>query len=146
MTSNHQIELTETISAPIDQVFQAWLEPEHMKQWMSPSDEYTIPVAQSDPQVGGKYKIVMKHPKHGEHTAVGEYKQIQKPNKLVYTWKWLDDGMGELETLVAITLKQVDGKTELKLLHQNFVDDPDAQRHLEGWTGCLSRLQAHLAQ
>ena len=69
------------------------------------------------------------------HTAVGEYKEIDSPNKLACTWSW--EGRAEPETLVTVLFSDVDGKTEVELIHTGFTDESVAQHHSHGWAGIL---------
>ena len=51
-----------TYVASRDRVYRAWAEPEALKRWFGPSDDFTIPTAEADVRVGGAYRIVMVSP------------------------------------------------------------------------------------
>ena len=66
------------------EVFAAWTNPESIRDWMCPGDTLTAE-AELDLRVGGAYRIVMRSESRAyEHT--GEYRIVEPPSKLVFTW------------------------------------------------------------
>ena len=55
----------------------------------------------SDFRVGGSYTIAMRVDGN-DHTAIGTYKEIDAPNRLVYTWDWKEEDNRMGETLVTV--------------------------------------------
>ena len=76
------------LNAPPERVFQAWTSPEHIQQWMRPEPGMIVPLATMDLRVGGKFRIQMKNPDGEYFTAVGEFREVKVPERLVYTWDW----------------------------------------------------------
>ncbi|MDP4285251.1 MAG: SRPBCC domain-containing protein [Bacteroidota bacterium] len=73
-----QIEVTRTFNAPIEMVWQVWVDPELVKRWWGPK-HFTSPVAKIDFRVGGKSIVSMKAPKEmggQEFYSVWEYIKI----------------------------------------------------------------------
>ena len=132
------LQLKRTLAAPRAKVFGAWTKPEVLKKWFAPSDDYSIPFAELDLQVGGKYRIGMKSPTGDTHIAVGTYREIKNPEKLVFTWTW--EGTEMPDTLVTVELHDRGQSTEMVLTHELFPNKTEAERHNQGWTGCLDRL------
>src|SRR6266849_4263098 len=54
--------VTRVFDAPIELVWQAWTEPEHVKQWWGP-DYFTSPSTEIDFRVGGTSLVCMRAPK-----------------------------------------------------------------------------------
>ena len=48
------LRITRTFAAPRDKVFQAWTNPEKLKQWWGPPG-YATPTGEVDLRVGGRY-------------------------------------------------------------------------------------------
>ena len=136
------LQIKRTFQAPREKVFRAWTEPEEMKHWCGPTDEYETH-AEVDLCVGGKYRIEMKHSGGGVHTAIGEYREVEVPSKLVYTWSW-EDGTVE-DTVVTVEFSDLGSATEVTLTHDLFPSGDWRDKHSEGWTGCLGRLENRLA-
>ena len=124
-------------------VWRALTQPEALKQWMGPSDEFQVLVAETDVRVGGRYHIVMKSPDGEEHDVSGVYREVVANRKLVYTWAW--KSTPERESLVTIELTPAGDGTELMLKHERFADKESRDRHEQGWTGCVRRLERMLA-
>jgi len=137
-TTETSLQVRRTFSAPPEKVFRAWTEPEALKKWCAPSEEYSTPSAEVDLKVGGKYRIVMQAPNGNQHIAAGTYRKISPPRKLVFTWFWEDGDMPE--TLVTLEFHDRGGATELVLTHEMFPNLEQRNHHEQGWIGCLGRL------
>ncbi len=135
--------LTKTIAASREAVFAAWTRPEHMRNWCCPDPTAEVDV-KIDFRVGGAYSITMGI-EGGPLTAMGVYKEIDPPSRIVYTWDWQegDHRMG-VETVVTVELSEVDGGTEVRLVHEGFPAAEAKTGHEEGWTACLERLAKKL--
>lgn len=71
------------INAPIDRVWTAWNEPEHIVHWAFASDDWECPKAENDLRVGGELKTTMAAKDGsssfdfgGKYNTVVEYKVI----------------------------------------------------------------------
>ena len=85
------------------------------------------------------------HAPDGEtHCVNGVFRDVVPDTKLVYTWAW--ESTPERESLVTVDFAPADGGTELVLTHQRFADSDARDRHLDGWNGCLDRLDRYLAR
>jgi uncharacterized protein YndB with AHSA1/START domain len=135
------LNLTRTYSAPRDDVFRAWTEPEALKRWFAPSDEFSTPIAEVDLRVGGAYRIGMKPPDQEDmFIVVGTYREVQPPERLVFTWSW-EEGIDVGETLVTVEFRDLGDSTEVVLTHELFPNEQARDKHIEGWSGCLERLE-----
>ncbi len=134
------LELTRLFEAPPARVFDAWLDPEQWQQWMGPPG-VTCEVPQLDARVGGRYRAVMR-PGDGRVIAVGGvFKTIDAPRRLAFTWCWEGEAQ---ETLVTLTFRDLDGRTELTLRHENFSTAANRDNHGRGWNGSFDKLAALL--
>ena len=55
------LKLEKTIHAPIDKVFDAWLDPAMLTQFVLPQPGMPQPEVENDPREGGQFKIIMRH-------------------------------------------------------------------------------------
>ena len=101
--------------------------------------------AEVDLRVGGRYRIRMKSPDGETFNAVGEYLEIDRPNRLVYTWGWEETGNNDYETRVTVEFFGRNGATEVVLTHEFFPEADLAAKHNEGWMNCLNRLEGLFA-
>ena len=73
-----QIEVTKTFNAPVEMVWEVWVDPGLVKRWWGPKD-FISPVAIIDFRVGGKSIVSMKAPKEmggQEFYSIWEYIKI----------------------------------------------------------------------
>jgi uncharacterized protein YndB with AHSA1/START domain len=134
--------LVRKFNATPEKVWRALTQPEALKQWMAPSDEFSIPLAEADVRVGGRYHLIMKSPDGEEHDVSGVYREVVAHRRLVYTWAW--KSTPERESLVTWELRAAGGGTELTLRHEQFADEESRDKHQHGWTGCIARLERFL--
>lgn len=130
--------LRRALKAPPARVWRAWTEPEALKRWFFPGDEFAVETADVDLKVGGRWRIVGRAP-DGERLSVGgTYREIVPVTRLVFSWAW--ESTPERESLVTLTLTPESDGTRLTLLHEGFFDEAARDRHEMGWTGTLERL------
>jgi uncharacterized protein YndB with AHSA1/START domain len=84
----------------------------------------------------------MTGPDGRTHVAVGVYREIQRPVRLVFTWDWEDPTSRVGATLVSVEFKDRGGNlTEVVLTHSRFADPARMGRHEQGWTELLALLE-----
>jgi uncharacterized protein YndB with AHSA1/START domain len=138
----NQLSIKRTFDAPITRLFACFTQPELLVQWHSPSDSMTVD-ALVDLQPGGSYRIGMTGEDGQAHIAVGQFREIDEPYRLVYSWRW-EGGEGQ-DTLVTVLFSELGAQTEVELIHTGFDSDDTTQHHSQGWMGIFSRLAIHLA-
>jgi len=137
--SENTVVVKKIISARREEVFEAFTNPEVMTNWFYPFDDMSVDVTNTL-EIGGSYKLLM-HGKDGElYTHVGEYQEIEPPEKLVFTWN--SDFVQN--TIVTVTFHEADGGTEVTIAHDLLPDDKMREDHRGGWMGCVNRLEALL--
>ena len=133
------LRLSRTFAASRERVFRAFTDPEELKHWFGPSDEYEVPVAEVDLRVGGRYRLDLRTPSGNLYRVAGVYREIRSPERLVYTWRWeVGDDVGE--TLVTLEFRSLGGSTEVSLTHERFPTPAARDLHRGGWGGSLDRL------
>jgi uncharacterized protein YndB with AHSA1/START domain len=112
--SDREIRMTRLFDAPRQLVFDAMTKPEHVRRWWGCiSEGHSVTVCEIDLRVGGAWKFVHRGPE-GEYPAFyGVYKEIDAPERLVYTeiFEPYPDG----SSLVTQILTEENGKTRLEL-------------------------------
>jgi len=133
--------LTRMLNAPQELAFKAWTGGEHIQQWMRPEPGMEVPVATLDLRVGGRYRIQMKTPDGEFFTAVGVFKEVKAPERLVYTWDWEKDGSGEefgevegKPSLITVEFLKRGERTEMVLTHSRFATVESRDSHAQGWS------------
>jgi len=130
-------------NAPPAKVFAAWIDPEKVKRWMGPG-EVKVLSAESDPRTGGRYRWLMQAPNGEEHDMSGVYREVIPNEKLVFTWAW--KSTPERESLVTLTFKADGDGTLFTMMHEQFFDEEARDRHNQGWTSAMDKLDKYLGQ
>lgn len=144
-TAADTLHITRRLKAPREKVFEAFSTGETMKKWFGPGPIHVKECA-VDFRVGGRYRIKMHSPEKNEDFIVsGVYREIARPAKIVFTWKWEDDeDWTDCESVVSFEFKAVGDETELVLTQSGFPVPESRDRHQHGWNGCLEKLEALL--
>ena len=133
MSDGTAIEVTRVLPAAVDEVFRWWTEAELLSRWMSPAGSA---YAEVDLRVGGSFRVVMKDADiEIDHT--GEYLQIDRPRRLMFSWRSRYAGTS---SLVTVSL-QPDGpaSTRLVIVHTGLPTEV-ATEHRSGWGAMADRL------
>lgn len=131
------VKLTKTIHAPIEKVFDAWLDPATLTRFILPMPDMPQPEVENDAREGGNFSIIMQV---GENRIphTGSYLTINRPEKLVFSWQspFSVDG-----SQVALLFKSIDdNKTQVELEHTKFADEGARSDHEGGWSNILDML------
>lgn len=140
--ATNSLRVAQTIRATPERLFRAWTEPDELMQWWRmEGDGWASAGASVDLKVGGKYRLAMTSPDGKAHVAVGEYREVDPPTRLAFTWDWDDPASRVGETLVTIDFNDVgDNMTEVVLTHERFANAEQASGHEQGWTQLLRLL------
>jgi len=139
-----EVVITRVFDAPRELVFRAWTDPKLMAQWWGPKG-FTNPVCELDARVGGAWHIVMRAPDGTEYPCGGVYREVVKPERLVFTNIATDkEGNPILDGLTSVTFAEHAGKTKLTLQTRAAAVVAYAAAYLAGmetgWTQSLERL------
>jgi uncharacterized protein YndB with AHSA1/START domain len=134
--------LVRRIKARPSIVFDALTTPEGIASWWGP-DEGPVLVAETDPRVGGHFRVRFRMVDGSEHESTGEYLDVVKPERLSMSWRWTGGAEDPGESLVEIRLRAVSEGTELTLTHSRLHDEETCRSHEDGWTGALGKLERH---
>jgi uncharacterized protein YndB with AHSA1/START domain len=126
-------------------VFDAVTTAEGIAHWWGP-DAGPVLLSESDPRVGGRYRLRFCMLDGTEHESSGEFLEIVRPELVVMSWRWKGGLEDPGESRVEIRLRAIPGGTELTFTHAQLLDEETRRSHQGGWTGSLDKLEAHLAR
>lgn len=139
-TRGFELTITKQLPASPEEVFSAWLDPDHLKQWIAPMGTASVPLL--EPRVGGRYRIDM-HGENATYVHQGEYLELESPRRLQFTW--ISDGTEQQSSVVTIELAESDGGTLLTLKHEKLPSTQSAENHQGGWAAIAENLAKVLA-
>jgi uncharacterized protein YndB with AHSA1/START domain len=129
-------------------LFDAWTQPEHLRQWWG-CEGSSIPICAIDLRVGGAWSLVMRMADGSDHPFHGTYREILSPHRLVYTECYDMPQFGSPEWLTTVTFEEVEAATLLThtIEHKSReVRDGHLQAGMqEGSVHTLMRLNEHTA-
>lgn len=132
------VELDVMLHSPIEKVWTAITDSATLGKWMM------FKTNNFQPTVGHMFQF--RDAPGYDGVIDCEVKEVDEPNKLVYTWNttgW--DGQPHC-TLVTITLSRAENGTALSLVQSGF--KPEATQEFQGaqyaWSGMLDQLKAEL--
>jgi uncharacterized protein YndB with AHSA1/START domain len=138
------VRMTRLIRAPRQKVYNAWLDPKIRTQWWCAAPEMKPGVCEIDASVGGRYRVGMVAPDGKEHIVVGEFIELNPPNKLAFTWTWETNPSFGSNSQVTVEFFDATFKdepaTELLLTHERLTKPLERSDHTTGWLGCLKSL------
>ena len=144
------LQMSRRYEAPRERVFDAWTSPDVLKQWWAAQPTWHGEIAEVDLRPGGRYRLGMKDPESGTvHIVNGEYKEVNRPEKVAFTWQWEGHPLepdGSSVTLVEIEFVEDGDATEVTLTHSGFASEEISESHSHGWNGCLDSLGRYLSK
>lgn len=108
------IVISRIFPASRDLVWEAISKPEHLKHWWGPYGS-SNPVCEMDFRVGGKWRIVQRFSDGREFVFKGEYREIERPEKVVQTFGMEGEFEGQ-EMVEAMTLTPLGDVTLLQVV------------------------------
>lgn len=109
-----RIIITRTFPATREQVYAAWTEPEQFSAWFgTESVDVPLDTVSMDVRVGGTWNAVMHLPDGPTIHWVGEYTEVDPPERLAFTMT--DDPSNPAREPVTVDFVEVDGGTEMTL-------------------------------
>jgi uncharacterized protein YndB with AHSA1/START domain len=134
------LQMRRVLRAPPSIVFRALTEPVELAKWWGPTG-FTTPSVASDLRVGGRYRIAMQPPEGELFYLTGEFREIDAPARLVYTFRWEDPTPDDRETVVTLSLRELDNGTELDFAQGMFATEERRALHDQGWSDSFDKLE-----
>ena len=130
-TDTNVYERTLSIDASPETVWEFLVDPEKLMRWKGIN-------ADLDAQPGGTFRCEVIP----GHIARGEYVELDKPNRLVFTWGWdgSEDVPPGLSTIVIELATDGEG-TSLNFVHKDLPNAEAVASHAHGWDHYLPRLE-----
>jgi uncharacterized protein YndB with AHSA1/START domain len=133
--------IRKTLDAPVELVWEAWTQTEHIVKWWAPKG-MTVKVVKHDFKVGGEWKYTMPMPDGNEFTSEGIYSIIEVLKKIITSanFRPMTEGV-EMRTLF-----EKDGdKTHFtfSVVHptEEYKIQQEKMGFYNGWGSALTRLE-----
>ena len=131
------VNINKTINAPIEKVFDAWLDPEMLAQFILPAPGMPQPDVENDAREGGRFTIIM-HVGDDKIPHTGSYLTIDRPRRLVFSW---ESPYSTDDSTVTLDFTAIDETTtNVELNHVKFQHEEARSDHEGGWGNILDKL------
>ena len=120
--------------------FGAFSEANELAKWWGP-EGFTTPSLEFDPRVGATYRIEMQPPEGDPFSLTGEFRDVDPPARLAFTFIWDPADPDDVETLVGLSFGDLGGSTEVALTQGPFKTEARRVLHRDGWTDSFDRLE-----
>ena len=118
LPSDVEILVVRDFDAPSEWVFDAWSRPEWVQRWFGCST-YAMTTCEMDFREGGRWRWGQRDPATGvEHVFSGEYRDIARPERLVFTERY--EQVAGSDHVVRLAFEERGGLTTMtmRILHQ----------------------------
>jgi uncharacterized protein YndB with AHSA1/START domain len=136
-TETTRVVVTHRYAAAPERVFDAFLDVSIARRFMFATATGEMIRAELDPRVGGRFTFVERRPEMGDVEHVGEYLEIDRPRRLVFTFGVPQFNPGV--TTVAVEIRPQGDGCELTLVNEGVPPDYAKGNH-EGWSRILDGL------
>jgi uncharacterized protein YndB with AHSA1/START domain len=126
-------------------VYRALTDQAQLAEWWGPQG-FTVSSVAFDPRVGAGYRIAMQPPDGDLFHLSGEFREVDPPARLAYTFRWDPPDPDDRETAVALSLEERNKGTQVLLTQGEFATEARLALHEEGWTESLGRLEQVLGE
>jgi uncharacterized protein YndB with AHSA1/START domain len=134
------LELKRVLPASPSVVFAACSDPDKLAKWWGP-EGFNTPSLDFDPRVGERYRIEMQPPEGDPFYLTGEFREVDPPARLAYTFVWEDPDPDDVETLVSLSFRDLGESTEVALTQGPFKTEGRRALHRDGWTDSFDKLE-----
>jgi uncharacterized protein YndB with AHSA1/START domain len=143
------VHVTRELPAPREQVYRTWTEPDLFKRWFTPPGNASVK-AELDVRPGGAYRITLERTEliPGTSHIVGNYLEVDPPERLVFTFGWEEpppvEGLEALATLdsrVTVRFRDLGATTEVDITHERLDSSELRDFHRWGWDTTLDQLE-----
>jgi uncharacterized protein YndB with AHSA1/START domain len=93
---------------------------------------FTIPSLKFRPSTGNGYRIEMQPPDGEAFFLTGEFREVDPPRRLTYTFEWEDPDPEDVEILVDLSFRDLGESTEVVLTQGPFKTEARRSLHHDG--------------
>jgi uncharacterized protein YndB with AHSA1/START domain len=141
------ITITRIFDAPRERVWQEWTEPERFADWFGGAAEVPVSTVSMDVREGGSWRLTMfAGPGRREIRWRGEYREVDEPERLVFT---VSDKPDEdtFELVIVVLTDLGDGRTEMRFEQRGGgLSADEYKRAGSGWSAFFDRIDERLAE
>jgi len=134
------VRVSRQVETTPERVFDAWLHAEAARTFLFAGGTSNAISSQMDTRVGGRFRIVRRRD-DGEVEYSGEYLEIDRPHRLVFSL--FVERYAQRDDRIVVEIAPVEGASLLVLTHEHSLPSPAERARIEGgWATALDELAA----
>lgn len=138
MTADRKVVVRRVLPAPPDIVYDEWLDPAGMTEWMCPRPARAVKIA-LEPSVGGLLRIDIEDSGFSLYVT-GMFVELDRPRRLRFTWSCSDWADPTVQSLVTVSLEaRGEGETMMTIEHEQLPPE-QVDSHQHGWATIDTQL------
>ena len=134
------LEMQRTLPAASEIVFDAFSDPSRLAKWWGPRG-FTIPSVEVEAREGARYRIEMQPPDGDAFFLAGEFREVEPPGRLVFSFLWEEPDPDDVETLVELSFESRGESTVVTLRQGRFKTEERRELHRGGWSDSFDKLE-----
>jgi uncharacterized protein YndB with AHSA1/START domain len=143
--SGLSLEIRRVLPAAPEVVFRLFSDPDELAKWWGPAG-FTIPSLEFTPRVGDGYRIEMQPPEGDPFFLVGEFREVEPPSRLSFTFVWEPADPDDVETLAELSFRELGDSTEVVFTQGPFKTEERRELHQGGWGDSFDKLERLISQ
>ena len=137
------LEIKRVLPAARADVFAAFSSADQLAEWWGP-EGFSVASLEFSPRVGDGYRIEMQPPEGDPFHLTGEFREVDPPARLVFTFVYESPDPDDVENLVELSFRDLGESTEVIFTQGPFKTEPRRALHRDGWTDTFDRLERHI--
>ncbi|GAS87375.1 SRPBCC family protein [Mycolicibacterium brisbanense] len=137
------VRVQRVMPATPEEVFDEWLDPEALREWMCPRPVHCVAV-QVEPRVGGLVRFDVDD--QGSSVLItGQFLTIDRPRLLSFTWSNSDWSDPTASSVVNVTFTAHGDDETLMAIEHSLLPSEEFENFHNGWILTVDQLAAVLA-
>lgn len=137
------LEIRRVVPASRSDVFSAFSAADELAKWWGP-EGFSVSSLEFSPRVGGRYRIEMQPPEGDSFYLTGEFREVDPPARLAFTFVYEEPDPDDVENLVELSFRDLGESTEITFTQGPFKTEPRLELHRSGWTDSFDKLEHHI--
>ena len=138
MTADREATVRRVLPAPPDVVYDEWLDPVGMLEWMCPRPARAVKIS-LQPSVGGPLRIDIEDSGFSLYVT-GIFVELDRPRRLRFTWSCSDWADPSVQSLVTVTLEDHGADETMMTIEHELLPPEQVDRHRRGWGAIAVQL------
>ena len=142
MTGARVAVVRRVLPAPPHVVFDEWLDPEGMTEWMCPRPARAVKIA-LEPAVGGALRIDIEDSGVSLYVT-GRFIELDRPRRLRFSWSCSDWANPTVQSEVTVILEDHGADQTLMTIEHEQLPASQVDEHQQGWEAIATQLDEAL--